>query len=70
MCGRGGSRDEGRGIKVIRHLILRSTWGFLLTSSFPEGLVLTAARSSGGWASFLASVLSFEGVVDRRVQSE
>lgn len=55
---------------MIRHLILRSTWGFLLTSSFPEGLVLTAARSSGGWASFLASVLSFEGVVDRRVQSE
>lgn len=71
LCAAGvGVETRGRGIKVIRHLILRSTWGFLLTSSFPEGLVLTAACSSGGWASFLASVLSFEGVVDRRVQSE
>ena len=35
-----GVQSRGRGIKVIRHLILQSTSGFLLTSSLPWGLVL------------------------------
>lgn len=58
---------RGRGIKVICHLILRSTWGFLLTSSLP-GVCPWFARRSDWFSSHFS--FSFKGEYDGAVQSE
>lgn len=59
---------RGRGIKVIRHLILRSAWGFSLTSSLSGGLVLAAVSFSRGQIGFPPpSFCFFKGVCDRAV---
>lgn len=53
MEGGGGVETRGRGIKVICHLILRSTWFFLLTSSLPGGLVPAVISPRRGRVGFL-----------------
>lgn len=43
---------RGRGIKVIRHLILRSAWGFFINLFSSWGLVFAAVGLSRGWIGF------------------
>ena len=63
-----GVETRGRGIKVICHLILWSTWGFLLTSCLPGGLVLLwKVREEVGLVFLPLFFLFFKGAYDRVV---